>query len=148
MWADGVESPFGVAASTTLLAVSQATSTSARVLVYDLGGSLVTSFGGAALPVGEGSTCCAGSRLGMPTSLAVSGARVQVEGAVPTPLWTYTPDVLSLALAGMKAAFWVLEHKKRVCLGIFRGEEGVLITGDAAVGAPVEFLFFLFFSYT
>jgi hypothetical protein len=71
VWAENVDNVCGVAASTSLLAVSQATPTIARVLVYDLGGTLVASFGGAAL--GEGSSCCAGSRLGMPTSLSVRG---------------------------------------------------------------------------
>ena len=117
VWADGIESPYGVAASTTLLAVSQATPTIARVLVYDLGGSLVASFGGAAL--GEGSSCCAGSRLGMPTSLAVSDPCALVEGATPTPSWTYTPDALFPALAGMKPIFRVLEPKKACVLGLF-----------------------------
>ena len=80
MWLTDVENPLGVAASSTLLAVTHATSTLSRVLVYDLGGTLVTFFGGAALE--EGNPCCAGSRLGLPSSLAVSERmRMHVHGS-------------------------------------------------------------------
>lgn len=71
-WITGIDKPYGVAASTTLIAVSQATTAVARVLVYDLGGTLVTMFGGA--PLSAGDNCCAGVQLGFPSSLAVHGA--------------------------------------------------------------------------
>lgn len=70
VWVTGIENPYGVAVSSTLLAVSHATSSVSGVLVYDLGGTLVTSFGGEALE--EGNPCCVGSRLGLPSSLVVS----------------------------------------------------------------------------
>jgi hypothetical protein len=60
-----------VAASSTLIAVSHATVVVARVLVFDLGGTLVAMFGGAALS--EADSCCAGLQLGLPSSLAVCG---------------------------------------------------------------------------
>ena len=69
MWLTGIDNPYGVAATSTLLAVSQATPSVTRVLVFDTGGTLVATFGGAALR--EGDTCCAGFQLGMPSSLAV-----------------------------------------------------------------------------
>ena len=70
VWVTQVDGLLGVAASSTLLVVSHAAPSQARVLVLDMGGSIVSTIGGAAL--GEGDTCCAGSRLGMPSSLAVS----------------------------------------------------------------------------
>lgn len=69
VWVADLEGALGVAASSTLLAVSQATPSVTRVLVFDTGGTLVATFGGAALR--EGDTCCAGFQLGMPSSLAV-----------------------------------------------------------------------------
>ncbi len=71
-----VEHPLDVAASSTLLAVSQATPTAARVLVFDLFGNIVVAFGGD--PLSEGEECCEGARLGYPVSLAVS------TGSLPT----------------------------------------------------------------
>jgi hypothetical protein len=69
VWISDIPSPLGVAASSTLLAVSQATPTIARVLVYDLGGTLVATFGGRALE--EGNTCCAGVNLGRPSTCCI-----------------------------------------------------------------------------
>jgi hypothetical protein len=71
----GIDNPIAVAASSTFLAVAQVTATLARVLVYDLGGTLVVTIGGAPLP--EGDSCCAGTRLGMPSSLSVCVALIQ-----------------------------------------------------------------------
>ncbi len=83
VWISDIPSPLGVAASSTLLAVSQATPTIARVLVYDLGGTLVATFGGRALE--EGNTCCAGVNLGRPSSLVVSvSILVAPNRSVPT----------------------------------------------------------------
>ncbi len=69
MWLTGIDNPYGVAATSTLLAVSHTTPTQARVLVYDVGGTLVTVIGGDALD--EGNPCCVGVRLGLPSSIAV-----------------------------------------------------------------------------
>lgn len=65
-----IENPIAVAASSTLVAVAQVTAALARVLVYDTGGTLVTTIGGARLR--EGDLCCAGVRLGLPSSVSVS----------------------------------------------------------------------------
>jgi hypothetical protein len=69
VWLSDIDGPVGLAVSSTLLVVSQVTAVTTRVLVYDLGGSLVTSFGGDALE--DGDPCCIGTRLGLPSSLAV-----------------------------------------------------------------------------
>lgn len=69
MWLSDIDGPVGLAVSSTLLVVSQVTAVTTRVLVYDLGGSLVTSFGGDALE--DGDPCCIGARLGLPSSLVV-----------------------------------------------------------------------------
>lgn len=65
-----IDNPIAVASSFFYFAVAHVTPLLARVLVYDMSATVVSIIGGAAL--GQGDTCCAGSRLGMPSSVAVS----------------------------------------------------------------------------
>lgn len=65
-----IDNPIAVASSFFYFAVAHVTPLLARVLVYDTSATVVSIIGGVAL--GQGDTCCAGSRLGMPSSIAVS----------------------------------------------------------------------------
>ena len=71
VWVSGIGGPRGVAASSTVIAVSQENTTSSRVLVYSVqSGALLATIGGA--PLTTGSTCCAGVQLGLPSGLRLS----------------------------------------------------------------------------
>jgi hypothetical protein len=74
VWVADVGGPRGVAASPSILAVSQENATSSRVLVYSVAsGALLVTIGSA--PLAPGNSCCVGVQLGQP-----SGLRLSVDG--------------------------------------------------------------------